>query len=509
MSLIDSNHKELSIAKSIIDLSNWASYRYADYSNSRVTEIVLAVAKRASELSEVLARETVAETGMGVVNDKIVKNKRCSKGLIERYRGFDFVTPIIDKAAKTVSVPKPLGVVLSLIPETSPVASIYANVLMALMARCSIVICPHPDSKEVSLHAANELGMAAVAAGAPRGLITSIEEPLLPVLKRLANSAKVDLVLANGCENRLWTNAESPLSSQWEPFTSVPVVVDDSADLGLCAKRIISSKVFDNSLMSTSESVMVVLRSISDAFCLELEHIGAYIVSKEECSLIREAVITQGRVDSKFIGKEATWIAEYIGLKVPSDTKVLVVPFETVFPEERLAYGESCPILGLVIVEDFAQAIVTARAVVRLSELPQAAALHSNNQDHITRFASAISVSRIVLNAGSSLGITGFETNLPPVFTTTLGLGAASSVGDYLEPDHLVRWTRIAQNRDPLEKFPLLSEFDHSSNVSGSVPAYPLEETITPKGFQSRAKKESLPKKGVGDAVSGIPRSID
>ena len=498
MNLIDDRAKEISRANSMLEVASWASYRYATYNHSAVTRIVEAATKRGEALARELAEAAVEETGFGVVEHKVIKNLGCSRELLDRYTGFDFATPVVDPHTKTVSIPKPAGVVLGITPSTNPVATVYAKALMALMARCSIIISPHPFAKKVCARAAHELNAAAVEAGAPDGVIQVVEEPSIPLIEHLMKSDKVDLIVATGGSEVVRSAYSSSNPAYGVGPGNVPVVVDASANLKDAARRIVDSKSFDNSILCTNESVLIVERRVAEKLKAELARAGAHLCSETESEALRDLLFPRGQFDTRFVGKDARSIAKAASIRVPPSVRILAAEFGAVFPEEPLCHEKLCPVLGLVVADDFDDAIAKAKAVLRVTGAGHSAALHSSDGDNIATFGAALPVLRVSLNVGNSLGSSGFETNLPPTMTIGTGFLGRSSLGENLRPDHLVHYTTIALNRDPAEVLPDRSHLDRNDMPNGAVPAYPLEGVTRPSGMDMRSSV-AVPRPGASD----------
>jgi acyl-CoA reductase-like NAD-dependent aldehyde dehydrogenase len=233
----------------------------------------------------------------------------------------------------------------------------------------------------------------------------------------------------------------------------VPVLVDATADLAKAARRIVDSKSFDNSVLCTSESVLIVTEQAATALLRHLKQAGAYLLAPDERDRVAAMLFPGGRFDIRFVGKDASWIAAEAGLRVPNRTRVLLAPFDLVVPEEPLAHEKLCPVLGLVRVPSARRGIDAARAVLRLSGRGHSAAIHSTDPQVIMEYGAAVEVLRVAVNVGNSLGSAGLETNLAPTMTIGTGFFGRSSVGENLHPSHLVQWTRLAYNRDPAEPF--------------------------------------------------------
>ncbi|HYJ54096.1 MAG TPA: aldehyde dehydrogenase family protein [Mycobacterium sp.] len=461
-------------AQAILQRSVWAARAYADFDAAAVNRIVSRVVAVAETKAGHYAEWAVRETGFGVVEHKRIKNIACSRGLHDAYADSDFVTPRLQPDAKIVELPRPAGVILALTPTTNPVSSVYFKTILALMTRNAIVICPHPRARECCIDAAHTLAEAAVAAGAPDGAIQVIEHPSIPLLNTLMTDARTSVILATGGGDMVRSAYRSGNPALGVGPGNVPVLVDRTADLPAAAERIVDSKSFDNSLLCTNESVLIAERSVSDDLSSQFCHNGAYILKPDERDRIRAMLFPDDHFDTKFVGRSAEDIAEAAGLRVSSGTKILVAPIDLIVPEEPLAHEKLCPVLGYHTVATADNGISAARSVLRITGAGHSAAIHSNDANTVLKFSTAMPVYRVSVNVGNSLGSAGFHTNLAPTMTIGTGFFGRSSLGENLEPAHLVHWSRIAYNADAAETFPNFDGLTRSRAIEGAIPPYPL-----------------------------------
>lgn len=436
----------------MLDRARWAAGRLARMDRAKVMAMVDAVAAAGHAKARHYAEWAVRETGFGVVEHKVMKNEACSKGLVELYRGEDFVGPRIDATKKIVELPRPAGVVFALIPVTNPIATVYFKTLLALMTRNAIVLSPHPGAKAVCADAARTLAAAAAAAGAPDGVIQVLEEPSIPVIEKLMSDERVDLIVATGGPSVVKAAYRSGNPAYGVGPGNAPVLVDDTADLKKAARRIVDSKSFDNSILCTNESTVLAFTSIADQLLAHLKSAGAHVCSPEETRRVRELLFREEGFNVDIIGKDAPIIARDAGFDA-GKAKILVTPVTMVQPEETLVREKLCPVLAFARVDGIDQAIGAARSMMRKAGRGHSAAIHSTNEVNIMAFASAVPALRIAVNAGCSLGAAGFETNLGPSMTIGTGFTGGSSIGDNLTPHHFVHFARIAYNKDVAEAF--------------------------------------------------------
>jgi acetaldehyde dehydrogenase / alcohol dehydrogenase len=431
-------------ARMMLARARWAATAFATYDRERTRRVVDSVAEAAYQNAERFAVDAVAESGMGVVEHKRLKNEACSRGVAERYAGEDFVGVRVDPDSKIVSVPKPAGVVLALTPSTNPVATVYFKVLLALMTRNAVVVSPHPLARRVCSEAVHVLARAAVAAGAPDGCLQVVEEPTIPLIEALMADDGVDVIVATGGSAVVRAAYRSGNPALGVGPGNVPALVDATADVAAAARHLAYSKAFDNSILCTNESVAIVEERVADALVRELERNGAHVLSEDESARARATLYPEGRINTELAGKDAAALAAAADIRVPSGTRVLVAPFEVVVPEEPLATEKLFPLLGLVRVPDAARGIDAARALLRIGGGGHSAVIHSTDPRTILAYGAAVRVLRVTVNAPGSTGSAGLDTHLAPTMTIGTGFFGRSSLTENLQPQHLTQWTRLA-----------------------------------------------------------------
>jgi len=459
--------------RAMLERAEWASQAFARFDAESVWRIVEAAAAAGAAKAAEFGERAVIETGFGVAEHKTLKNLACSKGIVDNYRGQDFVSVRIDAARKIISIPRPAGVIFALTPSTNPVATVYFKILLSLMTRNAIVLSPHPYARKVCSDAARTMAEAAVAAGAPDGVIQWIEEPSIPLINALMTDERTDVIVATGGTPVVRSAYRSGNPALGVGPGNVPVLVDCTADLQKAAQRIVDSKSFDNSILCTNESVLIVEEQVADRLLKHMQHHGAYLLTEEERDRVRKLLFPDGHFDPKLVGKDASWLAEQAGVRVGPRTKVLLAPFDLPVPEEPLAHEKLCPVLGVLRVGTASQGIRAAAAILRIGGAGHSAAIHSANAETIMNYGAAVRVLRVSVNVGNSLGSSGIETNLAPTMTIGTGFFGGSALGENLEPDHLINWTRMAYNAEIKES---MVDFGGSTPWQapvGRVPAYP------------------------------------
>lgn len=464
---------EIAQAGHMLEQAQWAARAFANYDASTVQRIVQEVADVAYAKAGEYAEWAVRETEMGVVADKVIKNQACSRGLLEFYAGQDFVSPRIDVARKMAELPRPAGVVLAITPTTNPVASVYFKVLLALMTRNAVVVAPHPRAKECCADAARTLAAAAERAGAPKGVIQVVDQPTIPLLQALMHDERTDVIVATGGSDVVRAAYSSGNPALGVGPGNVPILVDATADVRAAAERIVASKAFDNSVLCTNESVLVAEEVIADKLQRELERAGAYILDTEAGQRLRSYMFFNGHLNTDVVGKDAAWIADKAGFRVGPKTRVLVVPMDSVLPEEPMTHEKLSPVLGLVRVPDARRGIDAARAVVRIGGAGHSASIHSEDPRTIMEFTARVPVLRVSVNIGNSTGSSGLGTNLAPSMTLGTGFVGRSSIGENLEPRHLVNWAKVAYNVEDSVAMGNFAGINPWHAPHGPIPAYP------------------------------------
>jgi len=436
------------IAAMKIERAGWAVRAFARFDRAAVMKVSRAVAEVAFSQAQYYAAWAVRETGMGVVEHKKLKNELSSRALVDFYENTDLVNPRVDEARKMIEIPKPAGIVLALTPATNPVSTLYYKTIIALLSRNAIVFSPHPLARDCCYDAAAKLEAAAVAAGAPAGLIQCIEQPSVPLVQALMASPKIQVILATGGGAMVRAAYASGNPAIGVGPGNAPAYVDPSADFNATAQRIVDSKAFDNSALCTNESVLITLEKSRQQLERALRAAGAHICSEAETSKLRDWLFPEGHLNAAAVGKSAEWIAQQAGFRVVGSIRTLVAPVSHLGIEEPLTQEKLCPVLTFASAVSFESATSMAQMVLRVTGSGHSAAFHGEDPQRAMLFADALPVYRVVVNAPCSQGAAGFATHLAPSFMIGTGYFGRSSVGENIGPQHLVHWTRLAWNSD-------------------------------------------------------------
>jgi acetaldehyde dehydrogenase/alcohol dehydrogenase len=419
-------------AEQILGQAVWAGYAYARYDIESVRRIVAAVAKAALDQAEHFARWAVLESGSGVVDDKAGKNLVAANNSIDT----DFVSAHANAVNHTVHLPRPRGVLVGLIPANSPISTLYRQILLSLLTRNALVLSPDARVAGCASAAARMLAEVAVEAGAPDGVI-QIAEPSDAVRSALTGDPRVGMVLGSVGRS-----------------ANVPALVDASADLERAARKLFGSQVFDNSLLTGCESVLIVEREVAVSLLVHLQLNGAHLLEPDDVDRVRALLFPGGGFAPELIGKDAQTIADRAGVRIPADARMLLAPLERASAEEPLAYPKPCPVLGFVPVRDALKGIRTAAGVLRLGTDAHSAVIHSNNPQTVLDYSAALPVRQITVNES----------------------GGAGSVGRDIQIGDLITWTHIT-HYGPL---PGVHELTPWQAFDGPVPGYPLAGNLPP-----------------------------
>ncbi len=458
----------------MLERASWAAREFATYGVDDVRRIVEAAAHAGAAHAQELAEMAVEETTFGVVEHKVEKNVTCSVGLLDVYDVRDYVEPVVDASRKTVSIPRPAGVIVALTPSTNPVASVFFKGILGLMTRNAVIVSPHPMAKNVCVRAVALMEEAAVGAGAPDGILQCVEHPSVPLVDELMADDRCSLVVATGGSPMVRAAYRSGTPALGVGPGNVPVMVDATADIDAAAREIVDSKAFDNSVLCTNESVLIVEESVREPLLRAMERQGAMVLSEEEAVLLADYMFPLGRLNTEVVGKDASWIAERAGFRAGPRTRVLLAPFDAVLPENAMTREKLSPVLGVTSTPTAAAAIEAARAVVRMSGRGHSASIHSSDPATVARFTERVPVLRVSVNVGNSKGGAGLTTGLAPTMTIGTGFMGGSGLSENLEPKHLMSWARIAYGSGDDHAMPSFAGLDVTTAHEGRVPVYPL-----------------------------------
>ncbi|MET3936981.1 aldehyde dehydrogenase family protein [Arthrobacter sp. OAP107] len=456
----------------VLDRARSAAKAFSVFDRPKVDRIVRAVAEVAHQNSRQLAQKAADETGFGVFEDKVAKNEGLSAGFMREYGNLDLVSHRTDSEKKLVLDPIPAGVIFAVTPSTSPVANLYFKVLSSLLTRNAIVISPHPAAVKTSIEAARILSRAATDAGAPEGAIQILEEPSVPLVEAVMGDARVNLILATGGGAVVQAAYRSGTPAIGVGPGNAPVVVDDTANLEQAADEICASKAFDNSVLCTAESVLIMVEPIASRMKELLVRRGAYLCRPDETRRLRAYMYPSGKFNTEVVGRPAREIAKKAGISVPENTQLLLATIDSIRDDEPFTHEKLSPVLAVITVEDFEQALTAAASLVDIVGVGHSAVIHSEDPQHVLDYSHRIPVHRVAVNIGGSLGNAGIGTGLPLTMSIGTGFVGGSSLDENLSPERFVQWKRTAY---PVgAKFPEFSSLQPTPATGSSVPGIAL-----------------------------------
>lgn len=425
---------------------------FATYTQEQVDKIFLAAASAANKKRISLAKMAVEETGMGVVEDKVIKNHYASEYIYNAYKDVKTCGVIEeDKAYGIKRIVEPVGVVAAVIPTTNPTSTAIFKTLIALKTRNGIVISPHPRAKKCTIEASRIVLEAAVAAGAPEGIIDWIDIPSLEMTNHLMKSS--DIILATGGPGMVKSAYSSGKPAIGVGAGNTPAIIDDSADVILAVNSIIHSKTFDNGMICASEQSVIVLDKVYKEVKDEFKKRGCYFLNKSELDKVRKTIIINGALNAKIVGQTAFRIAELSGFKVPENTKILIGEVESVELSEEFAHEKLSPVLAMYKAKDFSEALSKAEHLIADGGYGHTASAYLNHltaKDKYDEFAARMKTCRILLNTPSSHGGIGdlYNFKLAPSLTLGCGSWGGNSVSENVGVKHLLNIKTVAERRE-------------------------------------------------------------
>ncbi|HIT34645.1 MAG TPA: bifunctional acetaldehyde-CoA/alcohol dehydrogenase [Candidatus Faecousia intestinigallinarum] len=429
-----------------------AQAKFAAYTQEQVDAIFLAAASAANKARIPLAKQAVAETGMGVVEDKVIKNHYAAEYIYNAYKDTKTCGVIEDDPAYGYTrIAEPIGVVGAVIPTTNPTSTAIFKALICLKTRNGIIISPHPRAKECTIAAAKVVLEAAVAAGAPEDIICWIDKPSLELTNQVMREA--DIILATGGPGMVKAAYSSGKPALGVGPGNTPAVIDDSADLLLAVSSVIHSKTFDNGMICASEQSVVVLDSIYDQVRAEFQNRGCHLLSQEELEKMRATILINGALNAKIVGQTAHTIAALAGFEVPEDTKILIGEVASTDLSEPFAHEKLSPVLAMYRAADFDDALNKADTLVKDGGYGHTASVYLNpvtQPEKLQKFSDRMKACRILVNTPSAQGGIGdlYNFRLAPSLTLGCGSWGGNSVSENVGVKHLLNIKTVAQRRE-------------------------------------------------------------
>ncbi len=508
-----------------------AQAQFATFTQEQVDKIFYAAAIAANQARIPLAKMAVAETGMGVVEDKVIKNHYAAEYIYNAYKNTKTCGVIEEDPAFGIKkIAEPIGIIAAVIPTTNPTSTAIFKTLIALKTRNAIIISPHPRAKNCTIEAAKIVLEAAVKAGAPEGIIGWIDVPSLELTNEVMKDA--DIILATGGPGMVHAAYSSGKPALGVGAGNTPVIIDETADVKLAVNSIIHSKTFDNGMICASEQSVTVLEPLYDAVKKEFAYRGCYFLKPDEIKKVRKTILINGSLNAKIVGQSAHTIAALAGVNVPESTKILIGEVESVDISEEFAHEKLSPVLAMYKAKDFDDALAKAERLVADGGYGHTSSLyiHPSQTEKIMKHAEAMKTCRIVINTPSSHGGIGDLYNFKMAPSLTLGCGSwgGNSVSENVGVKHLLNIKTVAERRENMlwfrapqkvyfKKGCMPVALDELGTVMGKKKAFivtdsflykngyvkPIEEKLDQMGIQHTCFYEVAPDPNLTSATAG------
>ena len=494
----DKDLASIAEARTLARAARQAQTQIAELSQEQIDAIVTAMADAVTPQAEALARLAVEETGYGVVADKVQKN------LFSSRRVYEFIRPIRTvgvvnriEEKKIVEIAEPFGVVAAIVPSTNPTSTAIYKVLIALKARCAIVISPHPSAVRCITRTVEIMAEAAARAGAPAGSIGWMKTVTLEGTQELMKQREVAVILATGGMGLVRAAYSAGKPAYGVGPGNAPVYVERSAELKKTASDIIVGKTFDNGVLCSSPNSVVVDEAVAEDLRRECQALGAYFMNQAEIDVLGKALVSPQRLPNPaLVGKSAADIAEKVGLKVPEGTRVLIAPLAGVGRDYPLSIEKLAPILSWYVVKDWREGCERCIQILRYGGMGHTMAIHSKNEDVILQFGLKKPAFRICVNTPTTHGSVGLTTGLDPAMTLGCGGWGGNITSDNIGPKHLLNIKRLAYEVRPADTSSLAQtprrRPDDQSRLKGpttdlpKAPARPVVDGIPADALASR-----------------------
>ena len=494
------------------NITREAQRKFATYTQEQVDKIFLAAASAADKARISLAKLAVEETGMGIVEDKVIKNHYAAEYIYNAYKDTKTCGVIEeDEAYGIQKIAEPIGVVAAVIPTTNPTSTAIFKCLLALKTRNAIIISPHPRAKNSTIAAAQLILEAAVAAGAPEGIIDWIDVPSLELTNTVMKEA--DIILATGGPGMVKAAYSSGKPALGVGAGNTPAIIDDSADILLAVNSIIHSKTFDNGMICASEQSVIVLDSIYDEVKAEFARRGCYFLSADETEKVRKTIIINGALNAKIVGQSAHKIASFAGVDVPVGTKILIGEVDSVELSEEFAHEKLSPVLAMYKAGTFEEAVSKAEHLVADGGYGHTSSVYLNEiteGEKLALFASKMKTCRILLNTPSSHGGIGdlYNFKLAPSLTLGCGSWGGNSVSENVGVKHLINIKTVAKRRENMlwfrapekiyiKKGCLPVALDELKTVRGAKKAFIVTDTFLYQNGYTKPITDKLDQMGI------------
>lgn len=447
----------------LIEKVKTAQEKFASYSQEQVNEIfrMAAIAANAERIK--LAKEAVEDTGMGIIEDKVIKNHFASEYIFHQYKDAKTCGVVEeDRSFGIKKIAEPIGIIAGVIPTTNPTSTAIFKSLIALKTRNAIIFSPHPRAKRCTINAAKTILEAAVKAGAPENIIGWIDEPTVELSQCLMKHPGISMILATGGPGMVKAAYSSGKPAIGVGPGNTPVIIDETADIKMAVNSVLMSKTFDNGMICASEQSIIVHKDIYKEVRKELQERGAYILKEDEKEKVGSVVIVDGHVNAAIVGQAASKIAGLAGVNVPETTKVLIGEAEKIDTSEPFSYEKLSPVLGMYQCDSFEEGVEKAAKLVEFGGFGHTSVLYTNptNKERINLFGDKVKTSRMLLNMPASQGAIGdiYNFKLAPSLTLGCGTWGGNSVSENVGVKHLINIKTIAARRENMLWFKVPSK---------------------------------------------------
>lgn len=467
----------------------WESY--AHFSQEQVDRIVGDAARAASEGAYELAKLAVEETGFGVLEHKFIKNKFASDDVYRFIRDMKTVGIIREDAERrVVEIAEPLGVVAAVVPSTNPTSTAIYKILISLKARNGIVLSPHPAAKGCIGRTTEIMKTAALAAGAPEGIVDCMTEVSLDGTKELMSHRRTSVVLATGGMGLVRAAYSSGKPAFGVGPGNVPAYIESSADVPHAVRSVITGKSYDNGTLCCSEQALICDAAIQAQVREEIPRQGGYFLTPEQVDAVARLVVLPSRLaNPEIVGKAARFIAEKAGFAVPEGTRVLVAELSGVGRDFPLSIEKLSPILAFYVVRDWQEGCERSKQILAYGGMGHTLAIHSGNEEIIREFALQKPASRIVANTSATHGAVGFSTGLSPAMTLGCGSYGGNITSDNITPMHLINVKRLAHGIRSVDVAKALEDYGYPGDLT--APLHQMAEMAVPTMASPAASKSA------------------
>jgi acetaldehyde dehydrogenase (acetylating) len=478
----------------------------AEFSQERIDAIVDAMAQAATGQAEAFARLAVEETGYGLVADKIQKNLFCSQKVYDFIRPMKTVGVIARNDDKRViEIAEPFGVVAAVVPSTNPTSTAIYKILIAIKARCAIVLSPHPAAVKCISRVAEVMDEAARGAGAPAGAISWMTTVTLEGTNELMKHRDVAVILATGGMGLVRAAYSAGKPAYGVGPGNAPAYIERTANVKKAVRDIITGKTFDNGVLCSSENSVVVDQPIADDVKREFQGQGGYFMNAAEMEALARMLVTPQRLPNPaLVGKTATYIAEKCGIKVPPETRVLIAPLQGVGRDYPLSIEKLCPVLSFYVVSDWREGCERCKEILRYGGMGHTMSIHSQNDQVILEFGLKKPAFRICVNTPTTLGSIGLTTGLDPAMTLGCGGYGGNITSDNISPKHLLNIKRLAYEIAPAvgrsAREPIAAELTSSplaarapqTGINARALSRRIDEFLGSRGYRGEGRVDSL-----------------